>query len=154
MENWIGITDTKKCLVIRTTPCPDFGHSLLSKCPKYGFQTLLASQDHFRSLISNFFNIKQFRLVQTSKIWTVPWKPETGFRTLTLLVLFSNFIERTWVSLTQLIVDGSSGRRKVHMVKMLIPIYVYIYCFEILDKNLSSYLTPSPCSRNNSAIAI
>ena len=48
------------------------------------------------------------------------------------------------MSLPQLIVDGSSGRRKVPMVKFLTPIYVYFYCFEILDKHLSSYPTPSP----------
>ena len=39
------------------------------------------------------------------------------------------------------------------MVKFLTPIYVYFYCFEIEDKNLSLNPTPSPCrqsSRNNS----
>ena len=48
------------------------------------------------------------------------------------------------VSLPQLIVDGSSGRRKVLMVKFLTPIYVYFYCFEIMDKNLS--LNPTLCT--------
>ena len=57
------------------------------------------------------------------------------------------------MSTLHLIVDGSSGRRKVTMVKFLTPINAYFYCLEILDKNLSSYPTPSPCrqcSRNNS----
>ena len=41
------------------------------------------------------------------------------------------------MSLPQLIVDGSSGRRKVLMVKFLTLIHIYFYCFEIMDKNLS-----------------
>ena len=56
------------------------------------------------------------------------------------------------MALPQLIVDGSSGRIKVLMVKFLTLIYVYFYCFEIMDKHLSLNPTPSPCrqsSRNN-----
>ena len=45
-----------------------------------------------------------------------------------------NTIEVTYVSLPQLIIDGSSSRRRVSMVKFLTPIYVYFYCFEIFDK--------------------
>ena len=41
------------------------------------------------------------------------------------------------MSLPKLIVDGSSGRRNVLLVKFVTSIYVYFYCFEIMDKNLS-----------------
>ena len=60
-----------------------------------------------------------------------------------------NSFEGTLVSLPPLIVDGSSGWRKVIMVKFLIPIYVYFYCFEIIVKNLSLNPTPSPCRQSS-----
>ena len=45
------------------------------------------------------------------------------------------------MSLPQLIVDCSSGRRKVPMVKFLTPISINFYWFDILDKNYTDYET-------------
>ena len=56
-----------------------------------------------------------------------------------------NSIDGTYLSLPQLIVGGSSGRRKVLMVKFLTAFYVYFYCFDIMDKNLS--LNPTPVGK-------
>ena len=46
------------------------------------------------------------------------------------------------MSLPQLIVDSSSGRRKVPMVKFLTPIYVYFYCFSNIQKIFKLVLPP------------